>query len=326
MPVFYREAFGELEFELEGFQFDNAGPGEFDTDRRVHSLRKFADTGWEEVSLEGEITLPPDTKELFPPDERGDPPGRILVAIDFPDTHYRDGVTVDTTDIAEGSYGFETTLSRKYAYGTVWLRPILVRTDDCDDRGFAQYPYMRIANGPPIILSFDDVETEGSSLMDVRFESFEKTAGLPDHNLYHLDRHDVDNPRVWINEDYELVTRVLDHDANSGWAANLQSALAPLIAENVLGELVLWALLCATPDGFDADWQESLLDDYGPMIYEKTDADTPVELHEQIEGGGDDAHYVVNVINKVVQDQVRVTPQLEEFIEKEATEYFLEEG
>jgi hypothetical protein len=324
MPVFYEEAFGELDLTLTEYQFDNSGPGDFDSVRR-HSLREHSESGWTEVTLSGEVTLPEGIDDLFPPDERSDPPGELLVAIDCLDTHYRYGETIKTSKIKATSYSFEETLSRDHAYGDVKLRPILVRTSECDEYGYAQYPYMRVADGPEVTVSFDDVETEGSSLMDVRFESFEKTEAVPDHNLYHLDRTDASNPRVWVNEDYELITRVLDHDAHTGWAANMQSALAPWIANNVVSELVLWAILCADGDEFNADWQEPLLEDYDPDIYDPVDAEGADELNEQLTSGGDEAHYLVNVVSKAVQDRIRVTPPLEEFIEAEATEYFLED-
>ncbi|QGN05852.1 hypothetical protein Hrd1104_00130 [Halorhabdus sp. CBA1104] len=323
MPVLYEEAFGEIDLELTEYEFDNSGLGEFDSPRRP-SLKQYTDSGWTEITLSGEITLPASTLELFPNDERADPPGELLLAIDCLDTHYRFGTTIEDSDIEATTYTFEETLSRDYAYGDVELRPILVRTEPCDEEKYAQYPYMRIADGPEAIVSFDDVETEGSNLMDVRFESFEKREVVPDHNLYYLDRTDVSSPRVWVNEDYELITRVLDHDAHTGWAADMQSGLAPWIANNVVSELVLWAILCAEDGEFDADWQEPLLEKYGPDIYEAMDAEEPEELHEQLAEGGDEAHYLVNVVNKVVQDQVRVTPPLEEFIENQATDYFLE--
>lgn len=327
MPVPYREAFGEMEFELTSYEFDNASPGEFDTDNRVHSLRQFADRGWQEVTLEGSVELPADTRELFPPEERSDPPSKVTIAIDCPDTHYRYGETVQTSEIEEGTYKFEETIERKYAYGEVKLRPVLVRTSktkDTADPVYAQYSYMRIADGSPITILFDDVETEGSSLMDVRFESFEKLDAIPDDNLYHLDRSDFSSPQVRINEDYELVTRVLDYDHHAGWAANFQGALAPWIAKDVVVELVLWALASAGEGGFDADWQEALVEEYVPRLYEYTDAEEPEDLREKLLEGGDDAHYIMNAVEKVVQDRIRITKPIEEFTEKEATEYFLQ--
>lgn len=324
MPVLYREAFGEIDFDLTDYQFDNSGPDQFDSAGTRYSLQEYANSGWTEVTLEGTLELPSGTKDLFPPDERSDPPGKLLVAIDCLDTHYRTGKTVTTTDVDAGSYDFEETIEREYAYGAVVLRPLLVRTTDCDESGFAQYPYMRIADGNEITVTFDEVETEGSSLMDVHFESFEKTDVVPDHNLYHLDRSDVSSPNVWVNEDYELLTRVLDSEAHHGWAANLRDPLAQWIAKDVVVELVLWAILSSDNEDFDAVWQEPLLEEYGPLIYEDvTDADDPTALYERLIEGGDEAHYLVNTVEKVVQDQVRVTHPLEEFIQDEATDHFL---
>lgn len=327
MPVPYREAFGEMEFELTTYEFDNANPGDFDGGDRVHSLLQYSDKGWKKVTLEGSIELPAGTKKLFPQEERSDPPGKVTVAIDCPDTHYRYGETVQTSEIEEGTYKFEETIERKYAYGEVKLRPVLVRTeknDDIADPTYAKYAYMRIADGSTNTILFDDVETEGSSLMDVRFESFEKNDAIPDDNLYHLDRSDYSSPRVRVNEDYELITRVLDHDHHTGWAADFQGALAPWIAKDVVVELVLWALASAGEEEFDADWQRALVDEYAPRLYEYTDAEEPEELSEKLLQGGDDAHYIMNAVEKVVQDQVRITKPIEDFTEKQATDYFLQ--
>lgn len=326
MPVVYANAFGDVDLTLTEYKFDNSGPDTFDEDRSRYSLRQWADTGWTEVRLRGTIELPSGIDELFLPDERSDPPGKLTLAIDCPDTHYRRGKKITETDIEAGTFDFEETIGREYAYGEVQLKPILVRTttrEDSDELRFARYRYMRIADGRPVTISFDDVEVEGSSFMDVRFESFEKTDAIPDHNLYHVDRADTSSPRVWINEDYDLLTRVLDHDAAAGWAANMQRALAPWIGKEVYVELVLWAILCAGDGEFDARWQEELLDELGPHIYEYTDADTPESLHQQLTDGGDDAQYIVNSVEKVVQDEIRITQPIEDFIEKEATDYFL---
>lgn len=326
MPVFYKEAFGKVDIRLTEYKFDNTGRDEFESDTSVHSLRQYANKGWTEIELKGVVELPAETQELFPPDERSDPPGKVVVAIDCLDTHYRYGKEITTEKIDEGEYTFEETLPRRYAYGDVHFRPLLVRTKECDEPGFAQYPYMRLADGKSVVVSFDDVETAGSSLMDVRFESFEKNTGLPDHNLYHLERTDATNPCVWINEDYELVARVLDHDANSGWGANLQGPLAQWIAKDVVTELVLWSILCAGEGEYDAEWQKDLLEEYGPEIYPDTDADDPEGLYEQLSEGGDEAHYIVNSVEKVVQDSIRITKPLEEFIDKNATDHFLKHG
>lgn len=323
MPVPYETAFREINLKLSTYKFDNSEVGHFKSSKRRYSLRKWSDSGWSEVTIEGTVELPSTTPKLFHPDNRTNPPGKLLLAIDCPDSHHRYGKPIKTEKIESGSYAFKETIDRGYAYGDVQIRPILVRTSDGDDRRYAQFPYMRIADGQPVKISFDDVEKEGSNLMDVHFESFEKSA-LPDNNLYHLDRVDESGPEIWVNEDYVLIARVLDSEANSGWAANMQSALATWIAKDVITELVQWAIVGAADGKFDAQWQESLLEDYGPRIYEYTDAESPSELHDHLMGeNGDDPHYLVNTIEKVVQNQVRVTTPVEEFIEREASEYFL---
>ena len=309
---------GQLELTLDYYAIDGEG-GSVSSSSRSFSLESWSDVDWDFVELEGTVRLPPDLQEeVFPDDELPSPPSRLVVVVDCPDTHHRFGVE-EIPDPEEGENEFETTLERDDVYGEVRLRPFLVRTEEGNQSGFAQVVGQKVADGRPFKIEFDEVTTPGDRFMDVEFKSFEDSQTLPEENLYHLRRRDL---KVLVNEDHGLISKVFESEGHSGFRPYLRESLSSWIAKDVKVELVLWAITGFEGGEFDESWQQGILEAYGPELYEHLDADSPGELYALYRGEeGDDPHYLVNTIEKVVQRDTNITEPLTKFIEKQGPDY-----
>lgn len=324
MTLYYQDNYGDnsLTLEIETQELDISEETSVSSARRL-DLRTYSDSGWSNFTVTGTVTVPDDIESVFPVDEWPAPDAKLVLAVDFPDTHHRYGKDLDDAPLDTGSFPFEVTFGRDVGYGTVTLTPYVMLADDLSVSTplYATYAGQRVADGRSARILFDDLGQDRGGMMNVEFKPFSETS-VPDENLYHLDRTSGDLPEVWINEDHKLVADVLDSGGNSGFRPFLRKSLAPWIAMDIKVQLVEWAIIGARDGDFDEPWQERILDDFGEPLYDATSADNPADLNELYRGElGDDPHFLLNEIEKTIQQDAEIAAPLTKFIEREGPDY-----
>lgn len=253
-----------LRVKLNKYSIDGTDAGKAPNDRLVELTGW---TEWSDVSVSGTVTVEPGVVgEVFPADERDDPPARLLLTRDCKYTHDR-GLVAELSDDDGGvtpgePYEWELTLERKDVFAQVVLIPVLVRaSDDGGPPGqYAWVPDQEVADGQPATIVTDDIEVWLDGNMAVELKPFSKS-GLPKENLFSLDDTLAEEPKLWINSEQQVVSTLLTSRVPAGEKADLRDGLASQLAHPVWVQLVLWTASELDDDGnWHYDWQEAILE------------------------------------------------------------------
>ncbi len=208
---------------------------------------------------------------VFPPDERAEPPGRIVVLIRCDTTRLRRHVEL------EGPLGAGiATVELVHAdlIGTVELTPMLVRTRELasapTEAGYASARGARIASGRPLELRIETLREPHGEFLDVRYESF-REKGAPQFPrpdaVYQLEC-DGEHPILWLNSDHRQICPILDDVANVGRMARLRDLLFDRIQYAVWSRLFLRAARDHAELGEPAyAWEHAVLAKLLPLVY-----------------------------------------------------------
>ncbi|WP_225308166.1 hypothetical protein [Haloarcula sp. CBA1131] len=143
LPFAYRES--GLDFDLEGYSVDGKKPVDLDLkagqkDIDLVSALEPEDgeepSDWEKVVLYGSLKVPEETIEnVFPEEERQNPPAKLYVTLRCHETIYRDRKILADPVAEPGEHEVAIVLYKEDIRGTVELRPYLVRTEDRSGEG-----------------------------------------------------------------------------------------------------------------------------------------------------------------------------------------------
>lgn len=143
------------------------------------------------------------------PDERDDPPVKVLVLVQSLPSRTREAVELNES---EGVWSGTATLVKSALYEAVSLEPVLARTKSGTDEAFATHAGARIASGAPTHVEIDEPPVTPGGYLEVKWDDFAKSEDPrrkvnPDL-LYVLDT-DADPPMLWLNsgthEDFKPV-------------------------------------------------------------------------------------------------------------------------
>lgn len=288
-PLAFRP--GTLDLEFEEFALD--GDDEFfelDRDDSRISLTEWEED-WNSLTLRGQVSIETDlVKSVFPVDERGDPPGKLVLAVDCERTHRRAGHDTEINDFGEGTETVELTVGSENHYGTFTVRPQLVRTRDGEASStYRTMPGLALANGESVTVQIDEATEGDDRLLPAQFKSFgdSESDRFPDEAVYVVDKIDLSRPILYVNSDHESIRDAMKSGPR-GYIGHVMMVYRDLIFLPALSELVLWTAQDVEEDGSAVhQWQESLLKQIGTMMYDVADgAEAGVNLYEEFDEDG----------------------------------------
>lgn len=234
--------------------------GDEATPDRTRHLVELDQSEWTQVELHCSVTEPP--VEVFPDDERENPPAQALVVIRCEATRSRFSVRCDAQGKAQVS------LQRANVWGTVELRPVWVRTRARPPAtGFAHELGARVAEGRAWSVRVDRQRDAAGRFLDTRWQKFSDDAELVRHRDTLFRLQIGDQPVLWINADHEDVRRVLDDRGTRGPRARTRDAVFDLVAQSVWTQLFVQAASdLALGDGLVWGWEHSVLRELLPSL------------------------------------------------------------
>lgn len=266
-----------LDFDVESYTVDGSAPRDVDLGASRRTLDLSPEDDWETITLSASISVSLDTVErVFPEGERGEPPGRLYVALQCHDTILRTRVTASAAPVRASEYHVDVPLERSELRGEVELHPYLVRTEPRDgDDGYAAARNARVAGGSPFYVHVDASATEDGGLIDGEEVGFADADHLPDGGrLYYLDFRNESRPKLWINSDNSKVAEVLASEGSVGTEPRLRDVVLDQIQYGVWTQLILrTAAALEDGDELEHEWQVTVLESFAPQMYDTEDVD-----------------------------------------------------
>lgn len=279
-----------LEFTVEKYSLDDdEGSHDVGNDDPV-SLDRWAGE-WDTLTLEGTLEIREDLGSwVFPPAERDDPPGEIVLATECDPTHLRRGRSVSVDDLSEGSHDVSLTVESDDYYGVFTVRPLLIRTSpgrESDE--YRTVPGVALADGPETTVVIDEEEDDADVLLPSQFKSFGDSDSdeYPDDALYVVQRADPDRPKLFVNSDYDDVRTALTSSGH-GYLGRSRDVFRDSILLPAYLDLILWTAENADERGdVQYDWQEVVLEEFVTGMYDTDDrSEAARQLHEHFHGDG----------------------------------------
>lgn len=263
---------------------------------------------WSTVELEVSVSLEAGLFDaVFPPDERGRPPGRLLVTVVCPATRVRRRIVLADGGLEARSYRGGVSLAIGELAGTVELTPLLVRAAgraESDD-GYGAAAHERLATGRTLEVRVDVVRPPSGDYLDVKYEDF-RAVGQPKFPradaMYQLDC-EGDAPVLWLNAGHPKVCEVLNSAGSVGRVARTRDVLFAAIAHAVWSQLFWRAARTVHRVGETVqDWEAAVLAYLLPATYPDAanQESRLVALREDLEAGSDDA--VMERLDGALQD------------------------
>lgn len=319
LPYVY--ARGGLDFVVTSYTVDDGGTGTIDEDNdRKLSLENLP--GWETTTIRGTIEVSDSLiEQVFPEDERDEPPGKLIVTADCLNTHNRFGYEVVDAPIESEEYEWEIDIGRDEVRERVVLDTYLVRTEEGshESNRHASYRGQRLAEGIPWRVQIDEPDDWLGGHMVVRFKSFSESAtSVPEDNLYYLDRTDPEQPRVWVNSDHEPIKSALSSGGYNGFRPRMRDVISGTIAHQIWMELVMWTASDTTEEGeVEYDWQETVLAEIGGRMY---DEENPIVIGQMLHEAVTEPENIPQLmedINEAMQDYIGPQESLNKMIRRE---------
>jgi hypothetical protein len=267
------------------------------------------------VTVEGHVAVPPEVVErVFPADERGEPPGELLITTRCGPSRMRQATVVSRLRKGGASYPFQLTLSRSELLGSAELTPFLVRSRAGEsDGGYAALAGMRLAGSRPWELRVDRLRSPSGQHLDVRYASF-KEFGPPQFpwpsNVYQLDA-EGEVPVLWLNLDHAEVCEVLSSAGTVGIRARMREVFFDYITHAVWTGLILRAVRdIADHDEPTLDWAEGVLGHWLPRLY-PDEPSRELQLHAlraELEDG--DEGQLLHRLDGAVQQHLEVAKHM----------------
>ena len=230
---------------------------------RTRHLVELDQSEWDQVELPCTVTSPP--LEVFPEDERRQPPGKGLISLRCEATRWRRAVACNPDGTAK------VVLRRADVWGTVELKPLWIRTLTRDPiPGYAHVAGAKLAEGRAWSVRVDRQRDAAGRFLDTRYQRFSEDVELAVHadTLFRLQLGD--QPILWINADHERVQRALDDRGTRGPRARVRDAVFDLIAQSVWTQLFVQAATdLAAGEGLVWGWEHSVLRELLPSLSTK---------------------------------------------------------
>lgn len=300
----------------------NLAAGEFTIDFAPGSVDSLVsnDEPWDRVKLYGSIEIPEETIEaIFPPEERDEPPAKLYVAVRCHETIYRDNVETEVEFTADGMYEVRIPLDWDEVRGSVELRPYLVRTEDRDTNdNYAGTAYVKVASGQRYEVIVDRWDDDDPPAIDGEEASFSTADYLPDGNkLYYLDFRNEAHPKLWINADHPRIADVLRSKGSVGAEPRMRDVILDQISYGVWSQLIVRAAVAVDRNGeVDYEWQQTVLEAFGPELYDIEDAEEAKHLVREDVREPDGLVRLVNRIDTELQEYLNPREQLINLMEE----------
>lgn len=318
-----------LQFELEDYSQDGGTvnridlvPGQTTVDIAPGSPANPSSGGesWDRTTLSGTIQVPEDIlKNLFPPEERDEPPAKLYVAVRCHDTIYRDSVTVKEPPTTADEYGVCVPLDWEDFRGSVELCPYLVRTEERATNGtYASTRNVKLASGARYEIVVDHWDDDDPSAIDGEEASFSKAQHLPgDDKLYYLDFRNEARPKLWINADYPRIADVLRSKGSVGAEPRMRDVILDQISYGVWSQLIVQAAGAIDRDGnVKHEWQQTVLEAFAPELYDVTDVEDAKHLLRNDIREPDGVARLVSKVDSDLQEYISPRTQLIHLMEE----------
>lgn len=275
---------------------------------------------WNEATLAIRLEVPEEVIfQVFPDDERSDPPARLYVAIRCRETIYRYREVLSDPPTVAGTYESDLELRWSDLRGTVEIRPYLVRTSPREAREqYANRANVRVADGSVHTVLLENDEREEHTFIDGEEISFSQSSYLPDgEKLYYLDFRDEARPKLWINADNPRITDTLQTDGSVGAGPRMRDVILDQISYGVWTQLILRAA-CAidSEGGVPHEWQRSVIEAFGRHLYEVDDErEVTLRLKREMEAT-ERVPYLMERIDAELQDFIDPQSQMIKLIEE----------
>ena len=268
-----------LSFDVEQFYLDDSELGERgDLNESDRYLSLVDEGGWETLKIEGTVEIETDTiKEVFPPEEWDEPPGRLALVMTNPLAINRSRTILVEAPIEAGTESFELRLKRDDYRGTVHIEPYLARASSREPgaTNCASKLGARLANGKPWSIRLDD-PTDGGGLLMPIIEDFDDTDRLPDErHIHYLSLDEPRNPQLYLNRGHPQVVNVLENEGSTGGPPRLRDVLYDYIEHSVWTQLLIQTARDTDTDTGETKhaWQDDVLDIFIDDLYPDLDED-----------------------------------------------------
>ena len=318
LPYIYR---GDgLELYVEECVVDGERTINVNSESGVVSLAEFND--WEEATLSARVEVPEDViEDVFPPDERRKPPGRIYVTVRSIDTIFRGRVDLAHEPIHSGTYEETIPLPKSEIRRKVELQPYLVRADDTSgvNPRFGTTKGVRLASGLTWEVEVDSADELGDQMIDGEKAKFGERDDLPsgDH-LYYLDFRNAERPKLWLNSEHQRIVDILHSSGSVGARARMRDVILNQIQSSVWTQLIVKTATHISEETFEPrhEWQETIIDIFGEDL---SGSDNPRDvgqyLHKNITSS-ENIPYLMEDIDDAVQSHVEHREQLINLVEE----------
>jgi hypothetical protein len=277
LPHTYRRE--GLEFEVDEFRLDGTplgDRGELNTSDRRLSL--VDEANWETLSIDGSVTLDQETiQDVFPPDEWGKVPGRLVLVKTNPLGIHRSRDILAEPPIEPDDVSFSVEIDRTEYRGTLTVEPFLTRAraGDPGATSCASKVGARLADGVPWTVQLDD-PTDGGGLLMPIIEDFGESDRLPDEqHIHHLSLDEPRNPQLFLNSEHQRVINILQNEGAVGGPPRLRDVLYGYIEHSVWTQLLVQTARDTDEDTGETeyDWQEDVLEIFLNDLYPDVEAD-----------------------------------------------------
>ncbi len=329
LPFRYRQT--GIDFDIDQYTIDGSKPrdielkaGQSEIDLVPALEEKFGTetelAEWSEIKLYGQLSVLDETvQDVFPPEERERPPGKLYVARRCHETISRTRADVDEPFDGPGTYEITIRLERSELLGAVELHPFLVRTEDGTDEGdYAVSKNVRVAGGHSYRVIIDSKESEEPSHIDGEEVSFSEVAHLPaGEKIYYLDFRNEKRPKLWINGDHPRITNVLQSKGSVGAEPRMRDVIMDQIGQGVWTQLVIRAGEAVKDDGtVPHEWQQMVIDTFAPNLYAVEDpTEVALQLRSDLENTEDLPHFMER-IDREIQEFLKPREQLINLMEE----------
>lgn len=192
-----------------------------------------------------------------------DGPGELWIVLRCASTFLRRAIRIDFSGL-DAPAASEITIHRDELAGVAELRAYLIRpaASAAPAKGVASERGARVADSRAWDLRIDRAKSPQGEHIDVRYERFSETPGIPKRdqdNLYRLEVEET--PILWINADHERIRSVLEGRGTVGRHARIRELAFDQIAYSVWSQLFLRAARdYTTNEETSYPWQDAVLD------------------------------------------------------------------
>mgnify|MGYP000393783908 CR=1 FL=1 len=218
---------------------------------------------WERLTLSVSLERRTALTRVLHPDELGEPPVAVVLAVRCPATFLSRPHCIKHPDPGTDKYEHVVTLHRHEIRGEVSFTPFLVRTAaHARSSGLASRKGAWLAKGDPWFLHVDETKPRQGNNLEILRKRFSEVPGIApaDHHNWFALQLDGAAPRLYLNDDHTTLMRVLYDTSTRGKRAVLRDALFDQIDAAVWPALLIDAARAWADSGDDTyPWRVNIL-------------------------------------------------------------------